>query len=172
MAKDSIAKRVGMGILKGTGKGLWVITKLGSKVLYKTGKTGGKFLYNHRKSIAKTTGKILGKSGKTIQWGVKKVYDNKEKIYKGTKTVAKAIATTATVATAAVIGAGKFGHDAASKVIYNGKKNSELKSEVEKQSKLYKVILERKKPLIDSGIVSGALVADILSDKTVVPVKW
>lgn len=60
-------KRAGIGILKGTGKGLWGITKLGAKGLYKTAKAGGKFFYNHRESIARSAGKAVKRGGKVIK---------------------------------------------------------------------------------------------------------
>jgi hypothetical protein len=120
--------------------------------------------------LARTTGSVAAKgfqSGGKVAWEVckwsgKKIWNNKKEIAEGGKHIVIA-------GTGAVVSAGKFTYDAASIGLYREPKIDHLKRAIRDQSQTYTKIVQNHPTLTDSGIIAGALVADLLTGSDNVP---
>jgi len=99
-------------------------------------------------------------------WAGKKVWGRRKQIAKVVTGVSKHLGV---VGVGGLIGTAETTYDTFSRVLYTDKRISELKHTIKEQAREYNSIISEKDTLVDSGIIGGALIADMLTDKTDVP---
>lgn len=124
------------------------------------------------KSLWKKTGRASVKAaslgtkalGKGFAWTGKKTWEHREELTNTGKNIVS-------VGVGAAVEVIKFPYDVVSIAIYSDKKITQLTNTIQEQAKQYNAILRRNKTLFDSGIISGTLIADMLTGKTEVPAE-
>jgi hypothetical protein len=117
-------------------------------------KTGG--------SLAKVSWKVTQGLAKATAYVGKEAWQHREEIGQGLRHAAAGGA-------GAVVTAAKTVHDATSLITCSKDKIRVKEFEIGDQSEKYRSLVERNEALIDSGIIGGILVADMLTGKTKVP---
>ncbi|MGB2803748.1 MAG: hypothetical protein WBD64_02470 [Candidatus Zixiibacteriota bacterium] len=99
-------------------------------------------------------------------WAGKRVWERRKQIAKVVTVVSKHLVFIG-------IGAGKgvaeTAYNTFSRILYTDKGISELKHTIKEQAREYNSIISEKDTLVDSGIIGGTLIADILTDKAEIP---